>query len=157
MLTMKGDIIKLAKAGEFDILVHGCNCFCNMGAGLALQIRKEFPEAYMADLETIQGDRTKLGTYSKADILIDQTFKNRYLTIINAYTQFRYGTDRPQVDYEAIRRVFNSLKKEYDNTFRIGIPKIGAGLAGGDWTKIYRIIDYEMQSYNVTVVEYQPG
>lgn len=50
--TTRGDLIKLAKKGKFDIIVHGCNCFCEMGAGIARQIKKTFPEAYRADMET---------------------------------------------------------------------------------------------------------
>jgi O-acetyl-ADP-ribose deacetylase (regulator of RNase III) len=33
-----GDLIKLALKGEFDVIVHGCNCFCQMGAGIAPQM-----------------------------------------------------------------------------------------------------------------------
>ena len=33
-----GDLIKLAKQGRFDVIVHGCNCFCQMGAGIAPQM-----------------------------------------------------------------------------------------------------------------------
>jgi O-acetyl-ADP-ribose deacetylase (regulator of RNase III) len=40
---VKGNIITLAKEGEFDVIAHGCNCFCNFGAGLARDIKREFP------------------------------------------------------------------------------------------------------------------
>ncbi len=39
---------------------------------------------------------------------------------------------------------------------RIGLPKIGAGLAGGDWPRIECIVDEELADCDVTVVEYQP-
>jgi len=35
---------------------------------------------------------------------------------------------------------------------RIGYPKIGAGLAGGDWDVISRIIDDELMDWDHTVV-----
>lgn len=28
-----GDLLKLADDGQFDVIVHGCNCFNTMGAG----------------------------------------------------------------------------------------------------------------------------
>jgi O-acetyl-ADP-ribose deacetylase (regulator of RNase III) len=31
MKVIKGDLIQLAKDGKFDLIVHGCNCFCTMG------------------------------------------------------------------------------------------------------------------------------
>lgn len=45
MNIVHGDLIQLALAGQFDVIIHGCNCFCTMGAGIAKAIRQEFPEA----------------------------------------------------------------------------------------------------------------
>ena len=42
MKIINGDIIKLAP--EFDVVIHGCNCFHKMGAGVAKLIAKNFPE-----------------------------------------------------------------------------------------------------------------
>jgi len=44
MKIVEGDLIKMALGGEFDLIVHGCNCFCTMGAGIAKTIREYFPE-----------------------------------------------------------------------------------------------------------------
>ena len=66
MKTIKGDLVKLAIKGEFDLIIHGCNCFCTMGAGIAKTIKQKFPEAYEADLKTEKGDKAKLGTISWA-------------------------------------------------------------------------------------------
>ena len=44
---IKGDLIKLAIKGDFDVIIHGCNCFCTMGAGIAKSIKTAFPEAYL--------------------------------------------------------------------------------------------------------------
>lgn len=52
MKTIKGDLVQLAKQGEFDLIVHGCNCFCTMGKGIALTIKQEFPIVYKVDCET---------------------------------------------------------------------------------------------------------
>lgn len=37
MQNIKGDLIELALVGEFDVIVHGCNYFCTMGASIAKQ------------------------------------------------------------------------------------------------------------------------
>ena len=37
----------------------------------------------------------------------------------------------------------------------VGLPKIGAGLAGGDWIVIKNIIEDELKDLNVTIVEYK--
>lgn len=45
MRNVQGDLIELALNGVFDVIVHGCNCQCTMGAGIAKSIRAKFPEA----------------------------------------------------------------------------------------------------------------
>jgi O-acetyl-ADP-ribose deacetylase (regulator of RNase III) len=148
MKTVKGDLIKLAKKGEFDVIIHGCNCFCAMGSGIALQIKREFPGAYKVDMQTKQGDRKKLGTYSKA-ILGD-------LTVINAYTQYDFKGTGILADYKAIDKVFRSIAIDFEGK-RIGFPMIGAGLARGNWEEIEAIIKNNLGGMcDFTLVEYQP-
>ena len=36
MKVTQGDLLQLALAGQFDVIVHGCNCQCQMGKGIAL-------------------------------------------------------------------------------------------------------------------------
>ena len=48
MNVVDGDLIKLALNGTFDVIVHGANCQCTMGAGIAKAIKATFPEAYEA-------------------------------------------------------------------------------------------------------------
>lgn len=86
MKTIRGDLINLAKNGEFDVIVHGCNCFCTMGAGIALRIKEEFPHAFRIDCTTKKGDRVKLGNISCIPIHI----RNKPLWIVNGYTQYHY-------------------------------------------------------------------
>jgi O-acetyl-ADP-ribose deacetylase (regulator of RNase III) len=148
MKRIKGDLIHLAKEGQFDLIVHGCNCFCTMGAGIAKQIRTRFPQAWEADLATVSGDESKLGSYSKACI----NTPSGQLHVINAYTQYHYSGDGLLVDYDAVEKVFTALKKQFSGK-RIGYPKIGAGLAGGDWKIISEIIDSALDGEAHTLVE----
>jgi O-acetyl-ADP-ribose deacetylase (regulator of RNase III) len=149
MQVEKGDLIQKAQAGEFDVLVHGCNCFCTMGAGIAKTIKQVFPIAYQADLATKVGDESKLGTYSTAQVQV----AGRLLVIVNAYTQYQWRGPGPNADYAAIRQVFRRLKHDYAGK-RIGYPAIGAGLAGGDWPTITAIIEEELAGENHVFVEW---
>jgi O-acetyl-ADP-ribose deacetylase (regulator of RNase III) len=151
MKTIEGDLIKLALEGHFDVIVHGCNCFCAMGAGIAKSIKSEFPEAFEADLTTEKGVKQKLGSYSQVTV----TRNGKSITIINAYTQFHWAGQGVKADYDAIRRVFSQLKAEFGDA-RIGYPMIGAGLAGGDWGVIAHIIDTELSACNHTLVKFVP-
>lgn len=147
MKTINGDLIKLFKEGKFDVIVHGCNCMCTMGSGIAKSIRTDYPAVYEVDQKTIKGDRSKLGTTSAAIV-------ENGKVIVNAYTQYNYGRDRVHVDYEAVRSCMKVIKAKYSGK-RIGLPKIGAGLAGGDWVIIYGIIEEELNGEDVTVVIYE--
>lgn len=151
MKIIKGDLIALAKSGQFNVIVHGCNCFCTMGAGIAKQIRDQFPEAYQADLKTNRGDKEKLGSYSLATVQQN----NHAVTIVNAYTQFDFSGPGILANYTAIKRIFNRIKIQFTGQ-RIGYPKIGAGLAKGDWRVIAHIIDKALKGEKHTLVEYQP-
>jgi O-acetyl-ADP-ribose deacetylase (regulator of RNase III) len=147
MKIIKGNLITLAQKGSFDVIMHGCNCFCTMGAGIAKEIKLKFPEAYQTDLETEKGSKEKLGTCSYIEI--------NNLTIVNAYTQFHWRGRGIKVDYEAIKLCFQFIKKQFHGQ-RIGIPKIGTGLAGGDWNIISKIIKETTENEDITLVEYQP-
>lgn len=149
MKKTKGDLIKLAQEGQFDVIVHGCNCFCTMGAGIAKAVKLAFPAAFHADLQTPKGEKAKLGAYSFANVETD----HGQLIIINAYTQFNWRGNGQKVDYDAIRSVFNLLKTNFTGK-RIGFPLIGAGLAGGDWFIISRIIETELKGEDFTLVEF---
>ncbi len=149
MQVIHGNLITLAKQGQFDVIVHGCNCFCTMGAGIAKQIKMAFPSAYYADLDTYKGDKGKLGDYSSSLVLDG---KNR-LTVINAYTQWQWQGKGIKVDYDAIKKVFLRIKQDFSGA-RIAYPRIGAGLAGGDWSVISAIISKALEGENHTLVEF---
>ena len=149
MEIVRGDLIELARRGHFDVIVHGCNCQCTMGAGIAKAIRTVFPAAFGADLATRKGDRGKLGTISCADAEVD----GHSITVVNAYTQFHWRGRKPLADYDAIERAFEAVRAQFSGR-RIGYPRIGAGLAGGDWERIRSILDTVLQGERHTLVEF---
>ena len=151
MKTIDGDLLTLGENGDFDVIVHGCNCFNTMGAGIAKSIKERFPVAYEVDLLTAKGAREKLGTLTAANVQLD----DHTLTIVNAYTQYDFRGDGPNVDYQAIRDSFAEIKNNYSGK-RIGYPLIGAGLAGGDWDVISKIIDEELEGEDHTLVRFSP-
>lgn len=151
MNVIPGDLLRLALDGRFDVIVHGCNCQCAMGKGIALSIEQQFPEAYDADLRTPKEDRGKLGTISTAEI--DRPPAR--FTVVNAYTQFHYRGEGVLADYDAIRSAFRLVGQRFAGR-RIGYPKIGAGLAKGDWPTIAAIIDEELSGEDHTLVEFVP-
>lgn len=101
MKIITGDLVKMSKDGEFDMIFHGCNCFHTMGGGIARQIRLDFPEAYNADCDTAYGAIDKLGTMSSA--------KSGSVTVVNCYTQWEYGTDKKNFVDSSLLLVLDKL------------------------------------------------
>ena len=90
---------------------------------------------------------------------MDAVFSLRFdLELLNKLhrtpSQYHYGYGAINCDYSAIKKGFISLNEEYENK-SIAIPKIGAGLAGGDWNRIKGIIENELRDCQVTVVIYK--
>lgn len=180
MKTVKGDLLWLGRSGVFDVIIHGCNCFNTMGAGIARSVMTHFPEAYAVDLTTEVGALEKLGTYTWAEVdcYVDDpadangNFVSTYgdsnrcrhhkLTVVNAYTQWLpagnlkspYG-DQCEVDYDAVRFAFRRIRADFAGK-KLAYPLIGAGLGEGDWNIIARIIDEELRGEDHTLVVFQP-
>jgi len=139
--TIKGSVIDLAvMTGEFDLLLHGCNCFNTMGSGVARAIADKWPGVVEADNRTDKGDVYKLGSYTTY-----QTDSG--LIIVNAYTQYHYGRSGKYFEYSAFEQVLRDLEHEYnwpllfkERRTRVLAPKIGSGLGGGDWEVIRKMI-----------------
>jgi O-acetyl-ADP-ribose deacetylase (regulator of RNase III) len=98
-----------------------------------------------------KGSRAKLGSLSAATV----ERNGRKLTIVNGYTQFHWRGSGVLVDYDAMRSVMRRLRESY-SACAIGYPKIGAGLAKGDWSTIAAILDEELAGEDHTLVEYEP-
>jgi O-acetyl-ADP-ribose deacetylase (regulator of RNase III) len=154
MKEVTGNLISMAFDGQFDVIVHGTNCYNNMGSGIAKEVRLRCPGAYWADQGTNKGDEAKLGTITCGSSKNpDKQEEVAEFTVVNAYTQHRYGRDRRHVDYDALRSCFKAVKEQFAGK-RIGYPLIGAGLAGGDWEVISAIIDEELDGEDHTLVRF---
>ena len=157
LIHKKGNLLDMADNGEFDIIVQGCNCFCAMGAGLAPQIARRYPEAEEADYVTRKGDIMKLGNWTMAWSTRDPNKKA--FRIINAYTQYVTSQQGEDVfEYAAFELILRKLAHEY-GAQRYGLPYIGMGLAGGDKKRIMAMIEnfanvISAKGGTVTLVEF---
>lgn len=145
MKQKQGNLIDLAEQGEFDVIVHGCNCFHAMGGGIAAEIAWRHPEAEEADNQTAKGSREKLGNFSHA--LVNQKGDSPF-TIVNAYTQYRWSGYEDVFEYSHFESFLNRLcaflvplYREKGSPVNVGLPKIGCGLARGNEERIMSMIE----------------
>ena len=152
----KGNLLDLAEAGEFDIVVQGCNCFNTMGGGIAREIKERYPTVAEVDSWTHKGDYLKLGTWTAG--VIQMATSSHDFTVINAYTQYNMSQGTDVFEYTAFQLILEKLVHVYGDK-RIGLPYIGMGLAGGNKDTIIPMIEWfaervALEGGSVTLVEF---
>lgn len=152
---VKGNIIRMAEEGQVEAIVHGCNCVHAMGSGIAGQFARRYPEVPKADIDgSVFNDVTKLGTWTKAAV---RSVVNPSIVfdVYNMYTQKRPAYDGADVfEYAAFQRGCEALADYVLDhpEYIIAFPKIGAGLAGGDWNRIRQTILDAFEHTNAQIV-----
>ena len=151
-----GDLISFLKSykGEMIFTAHGCNCHASFGAGYAPLIGKAFDGLHEVDAKyqaSFANNFNMLGTFSKLE--------TQHVTIYNAYTQFHGGRDlRLPMLGKAFKAMNDDIKvrsSELDVKPVLLIPLIGAGIAGGDWNEISKLIDENTPDVDVIVYIYK--
>jgi len=139
LVYKKGDLLQAMRDKEVDHIIHGCNSLGVMGSGIAKQIRDEYPKCF----EVYKNGVLRLGWSSH--------YKDGEASIFNLITQsdFHPRTVR-HCNYEALAVGLHDLNELYAGS-HFGLPKIGAGLGGGDWNVIEAIIKSEMKDCKVTI------
>lgn len=170
---INGDLIQLARQGEFDVIGHGCNCFCTMGAGIAVAMKNTFGcDKYNFESIEYKGAYNKLGVIEgkKFNVSTKSILPENYsgtctqelkypLTVLNCYTQFHYGKNhidgiQNPLNYTALKMCLDKINYYYKG-LRIGLPKIGCGLAGGEWSIVKELIKECLCDCDVIIVNYK--
>lgn len=146
MKTHKGNIFE----AEWNGMVHCCNLYRTMGAGIAAQVKKLYPTAYLADKATFYGRNDKLGHFSHA--FVGNVQKSAEVDIFNLYAQKGVGNNGDpmernlQYDHllDGMIRIcdFIRYQEDIDDFYSLAMPEIGCGLAGGNPKIVYSILEY---------------
>lgn len=139
---IKGDVF----SSGAQLIAHGCNCRGGFGSGVAGVIAKKYPYVKGKYLLKNATEGWKLG---------DVQFVNQPIgsTIANCATQQDYlPRGVCHADYEAIRVCMEKVRDYAKlNNLTVAVPKIGAGLAGGDWVIIKDILEKVFVDHDVAV------
>lgn len=131
----KGDVLN--DRANLTIIAHQTNCHGAMGAGIAKQIAELYPEVDQAQKEMYKAGKQKLGAIQRISV------EGGKLTIVNLYEQkgTRLFPGQKLTGYKALEQCLCRLKAMMKETDVLGMPKIGAGRGGGDWSRISQIIE----------------
>jgi hypothetical protein len=119
-----------------------------MGSGVALGIKNKYPSVYEAYSRAVMKApfaSSLLGMVQVLSTLPEGVYdpKGDTVLVANIFTQNKYGKDgKRYLDYEALYVGFENLYNRstmYD--LPLCIPKIGCGLAGGDWGIVSLMIE----------------
>lgn len=156
-----GNLIEVVESGrlgqrEHLVVLQNCNCQCRMGAGLARDIARHWPEAELADRDTRRGDQNKLGHWSMAVIEREDIPP---FTVHNLYCQYRYGPAYERhFDPLALEHCCERLADYYaGQNVRFVFGLLGTGHAGGRWRVIREILERHLGHHPMTLVKLPPS
>lgn len=142
-------------SNKVTLIPHICNNIKKWGAGFVVPLAQHFPEAR----EAFYAEKNpKLGETQFVEA------KNVPVVICNMFAQEGIGPNEngvPPIRYEALKDCMVSvINKAMQITTEgqqvvIAAPMFGAGLAGGDWEKISKLI-YEHWSNIETTIYFLP-
>lgn len=158
MEIIKGVIVDEIESGDYDIVLHGCNCLGIMGGGVA-RVLNEYTHGWLLDVDrmSVLGDINKLGMYSE---LLYYTDSNKEVMFYNLYTQFspmRKG-ERIAIHWDSYEKSLQGALREYQDIYgdiynkKILLPVIGCGLAGGLIQHFMEITNEILKNLNYTIV-----
>jgi len=134
-----GDLFDL----NLPALGHGCNCRGAMGAGIAVEFKRRYPEMYQAYRKLCLAGDFELG-----DVFV---WTASAQVIYNLATQ---PVPKPSATLEAVEQsVQRALDDaEHRGIDRIGVPRIGAGLGGLSWPDVESTLRTVADSHRVELV-----
>ena len=120
---VEGDLFALG----LPAIGHGCNCTGAMGAGIATEFRRRWPEMYTAYRALCRSGRFRPGDVMPWDA--------GDVVVYNLATQPVPG---PSATLRAIRTAVGRALADAETRgiARVGVPRIGAGLGGLDWVDV---------------------
>lgn len=126
---------------ELKYIAHGVNCQNKMGSGVAKALYTKIPAVKSEYHDYCRYDNPE-DLLGKVNIVPDYLSKFD-ITVFNMFTQFNYGYDgKKYVNYGAVANCFRQLCDiKWVKGKTIAIPKIGCGLAGGNWEFMEQLIN----------------
>lgn len=152
---IEGDATRPTGEGR-KILVHVCNDVGAWGRGFVLGLSQRYPEPERRYKAWAAGQEDRpfaLGQVQFVEVAPDVIVAN----LIGQHDIARKGQtlDVPPVRYGAIREGLGRVRAEAERQgAAVHMPRIGAGLAGGDWAVIEGIIGKELTRHGLSVTVY---
>ena len=153
----KGNVVSALENGEVNIVFQICNTQHIQSAGVALALTNKWPQVLEVDKETPK-DESKLGIWSTAKVGDDAY-------VVNGYCQTGIGCDpkdplsrnvRYDVWFDCLYKLNKTLtEKGLAGKYKLGMPWVGCGLAGGSFSIVKSIIEEVFGESELEVIVYK--
>lgn len=153
MIYLKGDATEPAAEGN-KIICHVCNDIGKWGAGFVMALSKKWYQPEMAYRKLFRtqaiNEHLELGQTKLIQV-------KPQIYVANMIAQ--YGLDfidgRPPIRYEALQQCLHDVAVAATLLdASVHMPKIGSGIAGGDWNVIEQIVLYTLELKGIPVFVY---
>ena len=171
MQVKNGDLFQnIPQDSDIVVIPHVCNDIGGWGRGFVLAVEKHFPEAKLSYKSLIGTEFLKLGHTDFAvglEVVVPQLEIEKQVIIANMIAQHDVvmkvidGQKTPPIRYDALEKCMQEVAMFCKNHISAGknlqilCPMFGAGLAGGDWQKISKMIETIWDKIPVTVFVYE--
>lgn len=147
---VEGNILNASE----NIIGHQVNCQGVMGAGLAKQIRKKYPEVFHNYSELVSNSKNKSDLLGKMQLVT--CGENKW--VANIFGQYSYG--RENINYTSYIALEDAMIYLRDFAIKhdltVALPYgIGCGLAGGNWEVVEGMIETAFNDYEVTLYNFK--
>lgn len=139
MLTeVEGDLFDLG----LPAIGHGCNCSGVMGAGIAAEFRRRWPQMYQQYREMCLRHELTLG-----DLFV-------YESDVAIYNLMTQPTSGPTANLGAIGKSVKAALQDCDEFGipKLGLPRIGCGIGGLRWEDVRQVLDEAAEDSPVDLV-----
>lgn len=139
------------------VLVHCCNNIGGWGSGFVLAINNTF--GYGPRNDYLAMTERRLGAVRMVPVDVDDSNVDCIVNLIGQ-NGVRSDDNPTPIDYQALAvglarmEVLNAVLTRSGISFNpIVMPRIGCGLAGGEWHKVAEIIDFILFKHDVYVYD----
>lgn len=135
---------------EHTLIIHVVNILGIWGEGFVLSLSKQFP---LAKREYVKWSKDK-ETFELGEVqfvCVDQLKATFVANMLAQHGVRKNDKDRTTyMDYDVLRLCLRKVARfALKNRLSIQMPKIGSGLARGDWREIEKIINEELIYYKI--------
>ncbi|HEY8600558.1 MAG TPA: hypothetical protein VIL85_19135 [Thermomicrobiales bacterium] len=157
MRYLRGDAT-LPHAEGNTLIIHVVNDRGGWGKGFVLALSARYPAAEAAYRRCSRHPADDDPPFSLGAVQFIAVAPGVWVANILAQHGYRSPVNPVPLDYVALSHGLATVAQfATEQSLRVQMPRIGAGLAGGDWDRIAALIEEQLPANDVTVYDLPPG